>query len=133
MDAFGHGLGDLCVENTNFPLHFSFSEISKNYIRFLSGKICTLSKFNLQKNTLHPLNRRNEQISLFSSPAATCRVVSIYSPVLRWLCGSYNRPTPPPFPPPSSPRYSSSCSKNSLPRPLPACPAPRRRGSISFV
>jgi hypothetical protein len=31
-------------EKHKFPLHFSFSEISKNYIRFLSGKMCTLSK-----------------------------------------------------------------------------------------
>ncbi len=44
IGAFAHRLGDLCVENTNFPHHFSFSEISKNYIRFLSGKMCTLSK-----------------------------------------------------------------------------------------
>ena len=45
MGAFAHGLGNLCVKNTNFPLHFSFSEISKNYIRFLSGKMCTLSNY----------------------------------------------------------------------------------------
>jgi hypothetical protein len=31
-----------------FPLHFSLSEISKNYIRFQSGKICTLSKLLLK-------------------------------------------------------------------------------------
>ena len=31
-------------EKHKFPLHFSLSEISKNYIRFLSGKMCTLSK-----------------------------------------------------------------------------------------
>ncbi len=28
----------------NFPLHFSLSEISKNYNRFISGKMCILSK-----------------------------------------------------------------------------------------
>jgi hypothetical protein len=40
------------LEKHKFPLHFSLSEISKNYTQFQSGKMCTLSN---SKTNLHRL------------------------------------------------------------------------------
>ena len=77
MGAFAHGLGDLCVENTNIPHHFSFSEISKNYIRFLSGKMAFKFFDNSEKKV-----KTHAQLSLM----ANCVKVHCWIANKKMLC-----------------------------------------------
>jgi multidrug efflux pump subunit AcrA (membrane-fusion protein) len=56
------------LEKHKFPLHFSLSEISKNYIRFQSGKMCTLS--NKKLHFFNDLTMSFYKISGFSTRLA---------------------------------------------------------------